>query len=847
MRKTLSIIYILLILSLSLFAKKDLDKVSIQLNWKHQFEFAGYYMAKEKGFYKDVGLDVDIKEYSRDINILRDVTNGISTFGVGYPTLILDRARGIDITLLAAIFQSSPNILLSLKDSGINSFKDFKGKKIMMSKDASKSATILSMFLANGIRLSDMIIVPQSFDINDLIKKRVDAISAFSSDEPYTLKQMGIKYSIWDPKDYGFDFYDGILFTSSKELKNHPQIVKNFTKATIEGWRYAFSHISETLDIILKKYNTQHKSRKALFYEAITLKKLAYGNSKRVGSIDKSKIQRIYDIYHFLGLARYKIDIDDFIYKIDDSGELSIEELHYIRKKKVIKICANPNWKPIEFVKDNKPKGISIDIMNIVFDNIGLKYKYIKTDTWKESQNFLRDKKCDILPSAIDTKTRELYANFTKPYMSFDLVVITKKDKPLVQNIESLKGKTMSRKSGSALIEIFRKKYPTIKIIQTKGYKEAFEAVESGKAYFTIATLPVLSYYKNMYDLKDLQIAGYLGKKYNLSVAVRKDDIILLSILQKELDKVSKSVKNIIFQKWLGKKFEKKVQYDEFWKFVIVVLILITILMIGNVITSRYNKKLEKSVIEIKKELEEKQKQLLQQSRLAQMGEMINMIAHQWRQPLSAISSTSSTILLKSKLNKLDSESAIRLATKINEYSKHLSETIDDFRNFFKSDKKEDITNFSILIDNVISIVKPSLDSKRIKLIKDIKCKDSFKTYHNELKQVILNLVKNAEDALIENNIKNPLIKIKTYKMDDKIILEVGDNAGGIPEKIMPKIFDPYFSTKTKKDGTGLGLYMSKIIIEEHCNGKIDVKNDKFGAVFKIELNVKGKECKIES
>ncbi len=842
MKKILSIFCVLLILSVQSFAKKELDKVSIQLNWKYQFEFAGYIMAKEKGFYKDAGLNVQIKEYKSGINIVDDVLKGKSTFGVGYPTLILDRAKGKKIILLAAIFQSSPNVLLSLKSSDINSFKDFKGKKIMMSKDASESATLLSMFLANGIKLQDIHIIPQSFDINDLVTKKVDAISAFSSDEPYALKELNISYKIWDPKDYGFDFYDGILFTSAKELKNHPKIVENFKIATIEGWKYAFNHINETINIILKKYNTQHKSKKALLFEAKVLKKLVYENTKKLGNIDKDKLKRIYDIYRFMGLAKHNIDLNKFVYQ-PNNNELNTKELSYIKKKKIIKICVNPNWEPIEFVKNNEPKGISMDILNIVFDSAGLKYKYIKTSSWKQSQLYLKEKKCDILPSAVDTKKRELFANFTKPYASFNLIIVTKKDKPLVQNIENIVNKTMSRKKGSALIEIFRKKYPGIHIIETKGYKEAFEDVENGKAYFTIATLPVLSYYKNMYDSNDLQIAGYLGKKYNLSVAVRKDDPILLSIIQKELNKIPKSVKNIIFQKWIGKNFEKKVQYDKLWKFAIIVFIVIFILIVRNIITRKYNKKLEISVKEIEKELEEKQKQLLQQSRLAQMGEMLSMIAHQWRQPLSAISSTSSTMLLKAKLNKLDKELVMELSSKINEYSQHLSETINDFRNFFKSDKKQDTTNFSVMIDNVISIVNPSLESKKIKVIKELNYKDSFKTYPNELKQVMLNLIKNAEDALVESSKENPYIKVKTYKKDNKAILEISDNAGGIPKDIMSKIFNPYFSTKTKKDGTGLGLYMSKMIIEDHCNGTMNVYNNEEGAVFKIELDLKEKNA----
>ncbi len=232
----------------------------------------------------------------------------------------------------------------------------------------------------------------------------------------------------------------------------------------------------------------------------------------------------------------------------------------------------------------------------------------------------------------------------------------------------------------------------------------------------------------------------------------------------------------------------------------------------------------------------EKDKQIMQQSRLAQMGEMISMIAHQWRQPLAAISSSSTAINLKSKLNKLDKETTIELSDNIINYSKHLSDTINDFRDFFRPNKEKLETSYDELIKSVLMIIEMSITNKNIKLIQELESHESFNTYPNELKQVILNLIKNAEDVLVENNIKNPYIKIKTYLQNNRYILEVSDNGGGIEDAIMKQIFDPYFSTKTKKDGTGLGLYLSKTIIEKHCGGKLSVCNSSDGAVFKIEL-----------
>ena len=223
-----------------------------------------------------------------------------------------------------------------------------------------------------------------------------------------------------------------------------------------------------------------------------------------------------------------------------------------------------------------------------------------------------------------------------------------------------------------------------------------------------------------------------------------------------------------------------------------------------------------------------------QQSRLAQMGEMISMIAHQWRQPLTAITATTTTLHFKAQHGTLEQENVITLANRINELSQHLSATINDFRNFFKTNNHKQKTDFERILQSVLNIIESTLTSNHISLniIKKDELTPLF-TYENELKQVILNLIKNAEDALLEKKISDPKITIEI----ERNTFTVKDNAGGIPADILPHIFDPYFSTKMEKDGTGLGLYMSKIIVEEHCKGRLTVENDENGAVFKVILD----------
>ncbi|MDH5464082.1 MAG: PAS domain-containing sensor histidine kinase [Thiovulaceae bacterium] len=254
------------------------------------------------------------------------------------------------------------------------------------------------------------------------------------------------------------------------------------------------------------------------------------------------------------------------------------------------------------------------------------------------------------------------------------------------------------------------------------------------------------------------------------------------------------------------------------------------------------NATLEARIEKAVEEIHQKEVQLLQQSRLAQMGEMISMIAHQWRQPLTAISAISIDLQMKLILDDYKSKDKKPLEKffshteaslkKIDSYILNLTTTIDDFRNFYKPNKKSVKIKLEDVIEKSLNIIKPSLGSYNITIIEQYNSKEKIELYENEMMQVILNILKNAQDHLNEKNIKDPYIKIIT---EDNTIF-ICDNGGGIPENIIEKIFDPYFSTKYEKNGTGLGLYMSKTIVEEHHHGRLIAENKDDGACFVIAL-----------
>lgn len=233
---------------------------------------------------------------------------------------------------------------------------------------------------------------------------------------------------------------------------------------------------------------------------------------------------------------------------------------------------------------------------------------------------------------------------------------------------------------------------------------------------------------------------------------------------------------------------------------------------------------------------DKKTQHMLEQSRLALMGEMLSMIAHQWRQPLASISVLSGTMTLDIELDNYDEKSFKTSLASINNLTQHLSLTIEDFRGFFKENKEENISDIKTIIENSVAIIGAALESKGIELQIVYKENPKIKTHINEIKQVILNLLKNAEDVLMEKKVEEAKISLTVQNDNEYVSIEVEDNGGGVAEDVMEKVFDPYFSTKKAKEGTGLGLYMSKTIVEEHCGGKLLLENKNDGALFSIKI-----------
>jgi diguanylate cyclase (GGDEF)-like protein len=284
------------------------EPVVLQLKWRHQFQFAGYYAAQEKGYYREAGLDMHIVEADAGTDPVEEVVAGRAQYGVGSSALLLDRQKGQPVVALAAIFQHSPLLLLARATPGMNSIHDLAGKRLMLEPHAEE---LVAYLRKEGVPESLLKIVPHDLDRIDL--DRADAASAYSTDEPYFLERAGVRYLGFSPRSGGIDFYGDNLFTSRRELAEHPARVAAFRAASMKGWKYAMQHPEEIADLILAKYSKRH-SREHLLYEARQMVPLIQPALVEMGYMYPGRWRHIADTYAELGLLPRDFTLGDFLY-----------------------------------------------------------------------------------------------------------------------------------------------------------------------------------------------------------------------------------------------------------------------------------------------------------------------------------------------------------------------------------------------------------------------------------------------------------------------------------------------------------------------------------------------------
>ena len=606
------------------------------------------------------------------------------------------------------------------------------------------------------------------------------------------------------------------------------------------GWEYAISHPEEITDLILKKYNSSNKTKEQLLFEAAQMKKIIKSDTIEIGYLYRWRIEQILKVYEELGMSAKssKQDMGEFIFEEYIKSlkaqhlSLAFDEKKYLSDKKIIKVCADPDWLPMEKInKNGEHEGIAADVLKKLSEKLGVAITLTPTKDWGETLEFIKAKKCDIISMAMETKERQDYLAFTKPYFSSPLSIITKDDKLFIETLDDALDKSFAVVKGYAIVDTLKKKYPNIKIIETKSKIEGLQKVMDGSAYGYIDALACNSYSISKEGWSDMKISAKLEDEFKLSIAVRREDQMLMDILDKGLSSISKEEKEEIFNRWFNVTIKNGVSYDLALKLFIAFFVLIVFLYYKNVILKR---RVEREI----KRRAEQETVLMERSRAAQMGELLDIIAHQWKQPLSAIHLVAEDIIASYRYGELTEESLVGAKNTITERVAFLIKTLDDTREFINPNQASKLFDAAQATADLLSILSGMLKQANINVVVDLDEKILLYGSKNSYQNIILSIVINAKEIFKIRKIESPTLFVSLKKIDKKATLTIEDNGGGIDKEAIDRVFDYRFTTMSDVGGTGVGLYLVKLIVTEKLNGKIKASNAKDGARFEATFDL---------
>ena len=538
-----------------------------------------------------------------------------------------------------------------------------------------------------------------------------------------------------------------------------------------------------------------------------------------------------------------------------DPLSLTNKEKLFLKKHPKIRFRVRTNRPPFEFDDNGKASGIVVEYVKKSATNMGLDVEFIfdNSDVKSAYETIsTTQKRFDSLLYAVKNKDIENNFSFGGEFLSYPLMIIINKSGKYLTSMNDLTNRTVVLEEGFAINKWLKEDYPFVNIRNVSDTEEALRLVNTNKDLVYIGNLAVANYLSTFGGLDNIKISAptpYENIQYSFIAPKKWPE--LASILTKGFKKIKPVEHTNIQQKWFSLQTIEKTNYDLLWKIVALgFLIIIWILWWNRKITIEKDKtkiallELQKAQLSLKnkiKEQLEQQQLLLNQSKIASMGEMLANIAHQWRQPLSVISTASTGLLVEKQFHAISDEKLEKTMNTINEHAQYLSTTINTFSDYIKSNKEIQRVLLHERIQIAINIVEATFKNHYIALETNLHEEENIEMdlAVGELSEAVINILNNAKDAIIQNKIENPLVKINLQRVVNTAIISIEDNAGGIPSDIISKIFEPYFTTKHQTQGTGLGLHMSYKIVTESLNGTIKVSNTNEGAKFIIELPLK--------
>ncbi|WP_171966475.1 ABC transporter substrate-binding protein [Mariprofundus micogutta] len=814
--------------------------MTLQLKWKHQFQFAGFYMAAEKGFYHDAGFQVEIRAGEVGKVPADELIHGHADYVVADPGILLARAKGAPVKVLAAIFQHSPLTLIVRENSGITRFSDLRGKRIMLVPGL--NADIEAALGAAGITADDFTRQDTSFDIRDLVNGNTDAFAGYETDQPHQLRLMGVRSRIIHPREEGIDFYGDVLVTSEQNITEQPEKVKAFTQASMRGWQYALDHIDETIDVIKEKYNDQDLSRKQLVFEAQKTKEMIESDVVQIGYMREQRWVDIADIYITQGLLPADFPASEVIYLPDESFLDVIKEhrwligiillalisilltLHSISLRRAVQVrtakLKESEERFRELFERNKCVELIIDPDNgeIVEANHAAAVFY----------GYNREQLLALNISAINT-----FAN-DQIHEEMALARLAKRDHFIFKHRLS-NGEIRDVEVYSGPI-VWKQKQLLYSIVHDVSSRKQAEAKATALNNILEESLNEI-YIFDAETLKFIQVnyGGRLNLDFDLDelreltpvdITPEIDQQAFMALLEPLRSGEQRKIQfSTVHQRKDGSRYPVRVHLQ---------------------LSALQSKQVFVAVVLDVTELEDMEQRFRQAQKMEAVGTLVGGIAHDFNNMLAGMTGN----LYLAKQRSQGQPAVIQSLDNIEKLSFRASDMIHQLLTFARKDQVSmNAIALNPFMKETIKFLRASLP-ENIDLVHDL-CSEALTVNGDitQLHQIMMNLVNNARDAL--DGIDRPQIKIKLnlFVPDDEFmrvhtyfnispyaLISVDDNGCGIPDRQIEHLFEPFFTTKEQGKGTGLGLAMVFGAVKTH-QGYVRVNSvEGKGSIFSIYI-----------
>ncbi|MGM0533736.1 MAG: transporter substrate-binding domain-containing protein [Campylobacterota bacterium] len=548
-------ISVLLMLLMSMAAAKEMTHVTLQLEWKHQFQFAGLYAAQKQGYYSDKGIKLELLEYEEGMDVPEVVSSGKADFGISSSQLALERMRGRPIVLLASYFKQ--NALALAVQPEITSVSQLKGKKIMAVQRALKHSNLALMLQNEGLRESDYTVVPHKYVIDPFVNGEVDAMTVLVSSQPYELQQAEKAYNILNPADYGLYSYDMELFTSEAFAMQNPALVQDFIEATKKGWQYAFANKEEMVDYIYENLS-KRKTKEALAFEADMVQKLFKREVFTIGSVAPELIALNAQMYEKLGLVEGQSDFKDLLQsyafeheKYKNMLDLTPEEKTFLQKLQTVRVYARDDYEPFTYTQDGRMKGYVHEILQLLQRYLGVEFSYSRQMSPARAKEKLREKRLDMIASLRSGPDNKEYSTFSRPLLQNTLAVASS-DKNL-QSLDDLQNKTVGVVADTYYARLLQERYSHLNLRETASRQEGLQLLKEAEVDAFVCGDTVLKYLlakHNMYHL-DINVMQYDPAFISMeSLGIRSDWPLLASAVDKALDAIAPATFKALRDKW---------------------------------------------------------------------------------------------------------------------------------------------------------------------------------------------------------------------------------------------------------------------------------------------------------